>query len=367
VLVRDDFADGGLTTMAVPRLTWQEARRVWTAATGDATLGATLATRFRVNAIEAAAAVRHAKRTAPASPDLTLEDRIAAFVLEDGARRMGKLVTHIRSEARLKDLVVPPGLTTQLADIVDWQRHSPHVFGPMGLGRRTPLGRGLTCLFSGPPGTGKTFAAQCLANELGLNLYRIDLSQVVSKYIGETEKALSIVFDEAEAGHGVLLFDEADALFGKRSEVRDAHDRYANIEVGYLLQRIDAYDGMAILATNLRSNMDPAFVRRIRFMLEFPMPDTAMRHTLWQQSLPDARFRDPELTLDPFAERFRLSGGSIQNISLAAAHMAAASPAGQVRVDHLVRATFRELEKGGQSRDRASFGSLAEYLPKEVA
>ena len=255
----------------------------------------------------------------------------------------------------------------QLEDILDWQRHSPRVFGEMELGRRSPLGRGLTCLFSGSPGTGKTFAAQCIANELGLNLYRIDLSQVVSKYIGETEKALATVFDEAEAGHGVLLFDEADALFGRRSEVKDAHDRYANIEVGYLLQRLEAFDGIAILATNLRSNLDPAFVRRMRFLLDFPMPDVAMRRQLWDQSLPSARFRGEDVDLDLFVPRFRLSGGSIQNISLAAAHMAAAAPDGRVRLSHLVRATYRELEKAGQTRDRAAFGALAEHLPQEVA
>jgi SpoVK/Ycf46/Vps4 family AAA+-type ATPase len=280
---------------------------------------------------------------------------------------MGRLVSHIRSEAVLGDLVVPNHLREQLADILDWQRHSPRVFGEMELGRRSPLGRGLTCLFSGSPGTGKTFAAQCVANELGLNLYRIDLSQVVSKYIGETEKALSTVFDEAESGHGVLLFDEADALFGRRSEVKDAHDRYANIEVGYLLQRLEAFDGIAILASNLRSNMDPAFVRRMRFMLDFPMPDAAMRRQLWEQSLPAQRFRSDDVDLTFFVDRFRLSGGSIQNISLAAAHMAAASPAGRLRLAHLVRATYRELEKSGQTRDRASFGALAEYLPQEVA
>src|SRR5438270_259234 len=193
----------------------------------------------------------------------------------------------------------------------------------MGLGKRTPLGRGLTCLFSGPPGTGKTFAAQCLANALGLNLYHIDLSQVVSKYIGETEKALATVFEEAETGHGILLFDEADALFGKRSEVKDAHDRYANIEVGYLLQRIEAYEGVAILATNLKSNIDPAFLRRLRFLLDFRMPDGAMRSRLWGQSLPDVKFVSADVIAEAFAAPFRLRWGSIQNISLAAAHLAA--------------------------------------------
>lgn len=369
VLAADSFADFGIPSLPVPRIGWREAERIWRAATGDAALARRLATRLRISAMEAASACRYAAQIAAARPvdsPRAREDLIAEQVLQEGASRMGKLVTHLRSEASLADLVVPDALRAQLADIIDWQRHSARVFGEMGLGRHTPLGRGLTCLFSGPPGTGKTFAAQCLANELGLNLYRIDLSQVVSKYIGETEKALATVFDEAEAGHGVLLFDECDALFGKRSEVKDAHDRYANIEVGYLLQRIETYDGIAILATNLRSNMDSAFIRRIRFMLDFPMPDAAMRCQLWEQSLPSKDYRAPDLDFGAFVDRFRLSGGSIQNIGLAAAHMAAATPDGRIAVHHLVRATYRELEKSGQSHDRASFGPLANHLPVEV-
>ncbi len=235
-----------------------------------------------------------------------------------------------------------------------------------GAFREAVKSQGLTGLFSGPPGTGKTFAALCLANELGLNLYRIDLSQIVSKYIGETEKSLAKIFEEAEAGHGVLLFDEADALFGKRSEVKDAHDRYANIEVGYLLQRLEAFEGIAILATNMRSNMDAAFVRRLRFLLEFPMPDQAMRQRLWEQALPKPQYRAPDLDLTPFIERFRLSGGSIQNIALAGAHLAAASPKCRITTQHLVRSTYLELEKTGQSRSRGSFGPLAVYLPEDI-
>ncbi|HYP07748.1 MAG TPA: AAA family ATPase, partial [Bryobacteraceae bacterium] len=371
VLAPEGFSDSEIPSISVPRLDWVEAERIWRAASGDAVAARTLASRFRVSHAEAVLACRHADQIASARPWITeprkRERLIAEQVLEEGSRRMGRLVTHLRSRATLADLVVPENLRTQLHDILNWQRHTSRVFGEMGLGKQTPLGRGLTCLFSGPPGTGKTFAAQCIANELGLNLYRIDLSQVVSKYIGETEKALATVFDEADAGHGVLLFDECDALFGKRSEVKDAHDRYANIEVGYLLQRIETYDGVAILATNLRSNMDPAFVRRIRFMLDFPMPDTAMRRQLWEQSLPGKDYRDPALDLDVFVERFRVSGGSIQNISLAAAHSAAATPDGRITMRHLVRATYRELEKSGQSRERSAFGPLADLLPAEVA
>src|SRR6185436_19245038 len=161
-------------------------------------------------------------------------------------------------------------------------------------------------------------------------------------------KALAQVFDEVEAGHGLLLFDEADALFGRRSEVKDAHDRYANIEVGYLLQRLEAYDGVAVLTTNLQGNMDAAFVRRLRFMLNFPAPDRDLRRRLWEQSLPAERWRDGDLELDLLADRFQLSGGAIHNIGLAAAHLAAATPSGQITAAHLTRATQRELLKVGR-------------------
>ena len=277
-----------------------------------------------------------------------------------GARRMGRHVNVVATaSARLDDLVVGPELRRQLEEITGWQRAGHRVRWEMGVGAGEPTGGGLTCLLAGKPGTGKTFAARCLAGELGLNLYRIDLSQVVSKYIGETEKALAQVFDEVEAGHGLLLFDEADALFGRRSDVKDAHDRYANIEVGYLLQRLEAYDGIAILTTNLQGNMDGAFVRRLRFILQFPAPDSQLRRQLWERSLPTAEWRADDLALGELADRFQLNGGAIHNIGLAAAHLAAATESGQVTLAHVLRATQRELQKTGRPSDAAAFGPLA--------
>lgn len=355
-----------LATVDVEGLDLPTRRRVWALGLGEEAAAAELAARFGANLEEVRAAVRAARDTArlggraEAAVDAPA---IAAEVMAQGARRMGRMVTRLRAGARLDDLVAPPVLRQALEDILDWYRASPRVRDAWRMAERSPLGRGLSCLFAGPPGTGKTFAAQCLAGALGLNLYRIDLSQVVSKYIGETEKALHQIFEEAEAGHGVLLFDEADALFGKRSEVKDAHDRYANIEVGYLLQRLESFDGVSILTTNLRSHIDPAFVRRIAFILEFPMPDARMRMRLWEQSLPPRERWDPSIDLDPFVERFPLSGGDIHNVGLAAAHLAAARPDGALRVEQLVRATYRELEKNGMSRSRDTFGPLAVHLP----
>jgi SpoVK/Ycf46/Vps4 family AAA+-type ATPase len=219
----------------------------------------------------------------------------------------------------------------------------------------------LNVLFAGPSGTGKTMAAEIMANELGLDLYKIDLSTVVSKYIGETEKNLARIFEEAETSNAILFFDEADALFGKRSEVRDSHDRYANIEISYLLQRMEEYDGMAILATNLHKNMDDAFVRRMHFTVEFPFPDARHRRLIWEKVWPTDTPRSAELDLDFMARQFELTGGNIRNIAVAAAFLAASD--GQVvTMSQLVGATHREYQKMGKVMADGAFGDYGTLL-----
>jgi SpoVK/Ycf46/Vps4 family AAA+-type ATPase len=355
VLVDESVDTVDLAAVDAPAIDHPTARRIWSSLLpGDR--AAAMALRFRVGIEEATTAAREVADLG--GRDDGDDELLAQRVRAQGARRMGRHVTVVTSTARLADLVVPDPLVRQLDEIIAWHRGSHRVRWEMRLGAGDPVGVGLTCLFAGKSGTGKTFAARCLAGELGLNLYRIDLSQVVSKYIGETEKALAQIFDEVEAGHGLLLFDEADALFGRRSEVKDAHDRYANIEVGYLLQRLEAYDGLAVLTTNLQGNMDGAFVRRLRFILQFPAPDRDLRRRLWEQSLPSEQWRDGELQLDLLADRFQLSGGAIHNIGLAAAHLAAATPSGRITVGHLARATQRELQKSGRPADVAALGQF---------
>lgn len=348
---------GDHPSVEVAPVGYPEAVRVWTPLVGEA--GAhSMAARFRVGAEEAQSALREAAElheAAASADDAAHLDAVASRIRAQGARRMGRHVTVIETGTKLDDLVVSSELRRQLGEIVDWQRSSHRVRWDMGLGEVDRAGMGLTCLFAGKSGTGKTFATRCLAGELGLNLYRIDLSQVVSKYIGETEKALAQVFDEVEAGHGVLLFDEADALFGRRSEVKDAHDRYANIEVGYLLQRLESYEGIAVLTTNLQGNMDAAFVRRLRFILQFPAPDRELRRRLWERSLPGDPWRADDLELGTLAERFQLTGGAIHNVGLAAAHLAAATESGKITFEHVLRATQRELQKTGRPSDAAAF------------
>jgi len=245
------------------------------------------------------------------------------------------------------DIILPADQIALLREIIAAVRSRPRVLDEWGLGTKLVPSGGVTMLFAGPPGTGKTMAAEIIAAELGLDLYKIDLSAVVSKYIGETEKNLERIFAEAASSNAILFFDEADALFGKRSEVRDSHDRYANIEISYLLQRMEAYEGVTILATNLRANLDEAFTRRLQFVVDFPFPEEADRLRIWQALFPPQVPRAPGLDLTLLARRFKLAGGNIRNVIVSAAYLAAAD--GQaVTMEHLLHATRRELQKMGR-------------------
>jgi len=246
-----------------------------------------------------------------------------------------------------QDIVLPTAQLEQLQAMCDQARHAATVYGAWCFGRKLSLGRGLSALFTGPPGTGKTMAAEVIAAELKVELLKIDLSQVVSKYIGETEKNLRQLFDQAAAAHAILFFDEADALLGKRSAVKDAHDRYANTEIAYLLQKMEEYEGIAILATNLRQNIDEAFTRRLRFIVEFPFPEDEDRLRIWSTVWPQEVRLAPDVDLPWLAKKFRLSGGGIRNVALAAAFLAAASDE-PVAMRHLTLATRRELQKMGR-------------------
>jgi SpoVK/Ycf46/Vps4 family AAA+-type ATPase len=238
--------------------------------------------------------------------------------------------------------VLPERELAMLHEIVAHVRNRITVHESWGFAAAGGRGLGVTALFTGPSGTGKTMAAELLAGDLDLDLYRIDLSRVVSKYIGETEKNLRRVFDAAENGGVILLFDEADALFGKRTEVKDSHDRYANIEVGYLLQRMEAYSGLAILTTNAKDSLDTAFLRRLRFVVRFPFPDAGQREEIWGRIYPAAVPTD-DLDLEQLA-RLTVSGGSIRGIALNAAFLAA-DEGEPVRMAHLGRAARTEYAK----------------------
>jgi len=256
--------------------------------------------------------------------------------------RLDVLAQRIHSGSIWEDLVLPEAEAATLRAIAAQLRRRVTVYDHWGFAAKSSRGLGISALFAGPSGTGKTMAAEVLANELHLDLYRIDLSSVVSKYIGETEKNLRRVFDAAEESGAILLFDEADALFGKRSEVKDSHDRYANIEVSYLLQRMEAYRGLAILTTNQRSALDPAFLRRLRFVVQFPFPDAPQRAAIWQRVFPPAT---PTQGLDHAKlAKLRVAGGNIRNIALNAAFIAAEA-AEPVCMSHLLAAARSEYAK----------------------
>ena len=256
--------------------------------------------------------------------------------------RLGELAERIEPRAGWADLILPQTLHVALEEILMQVKQRPVVHEAWGFEKKNSRGMGLGVLFSGPSGTGKTMAAEVLAGELAMDLYRIDLSAVVSKYIGETEKNLRRVFDAAEDGGVVLLFDEADALFGKRSEVKDSHDRYANIEVSYLLQRMEAYRGLAILTTNQKTALDTAFTRRLRFMLDFPFPGAPERAAIWQRVFP-ASTPLGEIEWNKLA-RLNISGGHIRNIALGAAFRAAEDRR-RVEMKHLLAAARSEYYK----------------------
>jgi SpoVK/Ycf46/Vps4 family AAA+-type ATPase len=274
---------------------------------------------------------------------------------------LGELAKKIEPHFQWGDLVLPRDVLHQLQEVTAQVKYRTRVFEEWGFEQKLSLGRGLHALFAGPSGTGKTMAAEIMASELGLDLYKIDLSNVVSKYIGETEKNLARIFDEAEATSAILFFDEADALFGKRSEVNDAHDRYANVETSFLLQRMEEYAGMTILATNLRRNMDDAFLRRLAFAVQFPFPEEPERLRIWRAVFPAATPRARDLDLEFMARQFKLAGGNIKNVALAAAFLAA-TDGGVVSMAHVIRATRRELQKMGRSHANAEFGAYARML-----
>jgi hypothetical protein len=256
--------------------------------------------------------------------------------------RLDNLAQRIEPAASWDDLVLPELQRETLREIAAHVRHRAIVYEDWGFASKGLRGLGISALFAGASGTGKTMAAEVLASELRLDLYRIDLSAVVSKYIGETEKNLRRVFDAAEVGGAILLFDEADALFGKRSEVKDSHDRYANIEVSYLLQRMESYRGLAILTTNMKSALDSAFLRRIRFIVQFPFPDAAQRADIWRRIFPT---NTPTQGLDVAKlSRLNVAGGHIRNIAMNAAFLAA-DASEPVRMPHLLRAARSEYAK----------------------
>jgi ATPase family associated with various cellular activities (AAA) len=331
---------------------------------GDTPPGLDLAStmaQFRLTAEQVRRAARAARMEAHAREAPLDENELKAGARAQNAAGLERLARRIQPAVGFVDLVLPPDTMAQLKELLTRARYREQVLDVWKMGGPSARRRGLTALFAGPSGTGKTMAAEVLAAELGLDLYTVDLATVVDKYVGETEKNLDRIFAEAERVNGVILFDEADALFGKRSEVSDAHDRYANVEVAYLLQRMELFDGIAILATNLRANLDEAFTRRLDSLVDFPEPEEEYRRQLWTRSLGTTMPRADDLDLAFLAQSFKLAGGAIRNIVVAGAY-AAAERGRPLSMADLIRATQREYLKMGRLCVESEFGPYYHLL-----
>lgn len=316
---------------------------------------------FLLSPDQIARAARSAAQTSVLDGAALGPDHIRAGARAQNAAGLDRLARRIEPTVTWPDLVLPPDSLAQLRELTARARHRDLVLGEWGMRPGGGRGRGVTALFAGDSGTGKTMSAEVIAADLGLDLYTVDLSTVIDKYVGETEKNLERIFSEAAGINGVLLFDEADAIFGKRSEVKDAHDRYANVESAYLLQRMESFDGLAILATNLRANLDDAFTRRLDLVIDFPVPDVEQRLLLWERSLGPVLPRSAGLDLTFCAESFELAGGNIRSVAVTAAYLSAESGE-PVTMPDLIRGVQREYQKLGRLTLAAEFGPYVGLL-----
>jgi hypothetical protein len=348
---------------ARPRLSASERAMLWQQAARELGLtlshaaAQTLGASVRIDARQIRDCVERCSRE-PRSPGMSIGDQLRRAASEAVGGSLPPAARPVETVFTWDDLILPAELKERMRSISSHVTFSGRVLEEWGFSARLPYGQGVAALFSGPSGTGKTMAAQIIAVDLGKRLFQVDLSQTFSKYIGETEKNIDLVFDAAEDHGAVLLFDEADALFGKRAEVKDAHDRYANVEVAYLLQRMEAFSGVAILTSNMKKNIDQAFLRRLRFVVDFPLPDATNREAIWRRSFPQGAPLAEDVDLVFLARRLKLTGGNIQQIAIHAAFDAASEPS-NIEMRHVVAATRRELLKLGMFTADESLDELA--------
>lgn len=349
----------------VPPPSYSERDQLWRQHLGadqpDESILQSLASTFRLNPGQIRDATTMARTLARWQGGPISRENFYAACRAQSSGKLDNLAHKIKTTYSWKDIVLPADQLGQLYEICAQVRHRQTVLEHWGFDRHLAMGKGVNTLFAGPSGTGKTMAADIIAADLGLELYKIDLSTVVSKYIGETEKNLDRIFTAAREANAILFFDEADSLFGKRSEVKDAHDRYANIEVGYLLQKMESYDGIVILATNLRKNMDDAFVRRLHVAIDFPFPEEVDRLRIWQKAFPPEAPLAGDVDLAFIARQFKLAGGNIRNIALLSAFLAAQAGT-TIEMIHLVRSIKREYQKLGKLVTETDFGRYMALL-----
>ncbi|RZN38370.1 MAG: ATP-binding protein, partial [Methanophagales archaeon ANME-1-THS] len=324
-----------------------------------------LATKFKFTGGQIKDAIASAEKLALLHERETLTlDELYEGCRTQSNQKLVMLATRIKPKYTWNDIVLPKDKLEQLKEVKNYITYKGVVYHDWGFDTKLSLGKGLNVLFSGPSGTGKTMAAEVIASELHLDLYKIDLSMVVSKYIGETEKNLSHIFKEAEQSNAILFFDEADALFGKRSEVRDSHDRYANIEISYLLQKMEENEGIVILATNLSQNIDDAFKRRMHFTIEFPFPEEEYRYKIWKSLFPKEAPRADDIDFEFLAKKLVIAGGNIKNIVVTAAFLAA-EDSRVITMEHIIKATKREFQKIGKVCSPSEFGKYYELIGRD--
>ena len=286
---------------------------------------------------------------------------ICKCAYEQVAGRISDKATLIKKKHTWDELVLPEGQKKLIIRACNQIKYKNIVYDKWGMDKKILYGRGLSMLFSGPSGTGKTMAAQVVANELGLEIYRVDLSKVVSKYIGETEKNLGEIFDSAKKSNVILLFDETDAIFGKRTEVKDSHDKNANVETSYLLQKMEEYNGVTIMTTNFIGNIDKAFFRRINYVVHFTLPDAKLRKEIWQKMYPKETPISEDVDFDFLARQFEISGGSIKNIVITSSFIAA-SESNEVKMEHIIKSLEYEIKKQGKMVSKSDFGEYGYLL-----
>jgi hypothetical protein len=368
-----DKIGGGMISFFIPMPTVEERYELWSRLLTSADPAGEeewingLAVKFRFTPGRIRAVLDAAAIAAPGRKDdkpvIHLDD-IYKFCREESDKGLLSYSRKIVPHYRWKDIVLPRDTLAQLKEICTSIQNRRKVYSEWGFEAKFSLGKGLNILLTGPPGIGKTMSAEIIAAELGLDLYKIDLSCVVSKYIGETEKNLSKIFKEAETSNCILFFDEADALFGKRTEVRDSHDRYANIEINFLLQKMDEYDGIVLMATNMRKNLDTAFTRRLHHVVEFPFPDEKYRGMIWKNAFPADTPKADDIDFDFLAGKFKIAGGNIKNIVVNSAFLASAN-GGVVNMENIILALKREYRKMGKMCSKSDFGRYYE-LVREV-
>ncbi|MEV8104534.1 ATP-binding protein [Streptomyces sp. NPDC088135] len=348
-----------------PRVEPSTRAALWTDAYGGPVPGTVdvdrLLSPFLLTPEQITRAARGAAQTTHLDGGTLTPDHVRQGARAQNAAGLDRLARRIEPTVTWNDLVLPPDTHAQLRELTARARHRDRVLGEWGMRPGGGRGRGVSALFAGDSGTGKTMSAEVIAADLGLDLYTVDLATVIDKYVGETEKNLERIFSEAAGVNGVLLFDEADAIFGKRSDVKDAHDRYANVESAYLLQRMESFDGLAILATNLRANLDDAFTRRLDLVIDFPVPDPEQRLVLWERCLGPVLPRGMDLDLAFCAENFELAGGNIRSVAVTSAYLAA-DTGEPVTMATLIHAIQREYQKLGRLTLASEFGPYLKLL-----